>query len=118
MPWRLLRSAAPAGGQEGNGKRDEESSELVPARTAAEGRAEMEEAAEHDEAGRRRSEVEVAKSYAGERADSRHLELSSEGVGGEVKTKGISHRGTKARREDAWNDGVALIRVFSGGESA
>src|SRR5687768_17361278 len=48
MPWRLLRSAAPDEERLGEcGKRDEESSELMPARTAAKGRAEMEEGAEH-----------------------------------------------------------------------
>ena len=48
MPWRLLRSAAPGEGRLGKcGKRDEASSELVLARTAAKGRAEMEEGAKH-----------------------------------------------------------------------
>ena len=48
MPWRLLRSAAPGEGRLGEcGKRDEESSELVLARTAAKGRAEVEEGAKH-----------------------------------------------------------------------
>jgi len=50
----MLRSAASDLRQQG-GKRDEESSELVPARTAAEGRAEVEEGAEHGGEGLRGS---------------------------------------------------------------
>lgn len=60
---------------------------------------------------------EVAKSYAHDRANSRYLELSSEGAGGEVKAKGVvwgagSHRGTGAPRGEDWGEIRAAIRVF------
>ena len=56
---------------------------------------------------------ECAKSYADDDASSRDLELSSEGVGAEVKAKEGLHSGTRPQREEVGGNGEVVIRVFS-----